>query len=909
MNITNPSTVLTVHCTDPVLGNTAPIRYSLDPSLSSSRYFNVDPNSGVITIGATLPSSSGHLTFRAICTGSAPYNLSDTAVIDVELLVNSNITFIPSVSCLFLPPHTYNCTLPESVQPVYTILQVNATSPGGYAITYSLISYQTTFSIDPSSGYFRLIGMLEYEQQQIYVITIQASLVGPLVPEMALATVLVYVDNVNDEVPVIATPQSVIYVPENSPVSTVVANFTCTDADSGMYGRTQFSIIGGNVGGVFSISPSGQLQVNGSIIYSITQIYYLVLLCADGVSPTLSSNTTVPIIVVHLNSKAPQFNTSSYTFSISEGLVPPALVGSPPVARDADLPPFNNLWYIILSGDTFPATFTIDPTSGQLILIRSLNYQIRNTYQLVVEVQDGGGLSDPGYPILTGNTTVNIEVTAANLHPPQFSQSVYSGTIQLSNGTNIGYVVMGVQVTCMDQDYGINAQTSLSVTGGNNLPSSQAYPSYVLTVTCQDKGSPPLNNSALVIVGVTGGNLFAPQFNKFIYDFSIPDSTGAGTLIGVVSAANPNPGIGGFISYALNSTGSAVIVDSNSGHVYIAYQPVTSGVYVYTVTATNSLALTSTATLILTVVSINRTPPYFSQPLYFASVSEHSPVTTVVTNVVCTTPGDGTNPNPNKYSFNTATVPFSIDPVVGLVTVNGTLNATVTCTYTLSVICHDLDGNTSSVLLTIYIIPYNNYAPIFVGAPYFAYVAEYAIPGTPVATVSATDADLAPYNVITYSIVGGNDQNVIPPSDPSGSPSLLSETTLTITVLDENDNSPVLQPMDVKHLVANGSVVPNTVIVTFTCTDSDTGSNGATRFSISTNISLLAIFPNGSLITMSTISSNLSVEVICADMGTPPRSTATQHRKKFLVPNHGFILGFGQFPFPTMVFIPNSVNN
>ena len=202
LNITNPSTlvgsvVLTVHCTDPVLGNIAPIRYSLDPSLSSSHYFNVDPNSGVITIKATLPSSSGHLTFRAICTGSAPYNLSDTAVVDVQLLVKGNITFTPSASCLFLPPHTYNCTLPESVQPVYTLLQVNATSPGGYAITYSLINYQTTFSIDPSSGYFRLIGMLEYEQQQVYVITIQASLVGPLGSDMAHATVLVYVDNLN----------------------------------------------------------------------------------------------------------------------------------------------------------------------------------------------------------------------------------------------------------------------------------------------------------------------------------------------------------------------------------------------------------------------------------------------------------------------------------------------------------------------------------------------------------------------------------------------------------------------------------------------------------------------------------------------------------------------------------------
>eukprot|EP00731_Ephydatia_muelleri_P033955 Em0042g34a len=175
--------VLTVHCTDPVLNNIAPIRYSLDPSLSSSHYFNVDPNGGVITIGATLPSSSGHLTFRAICTGSAPYNLYDTAVVDVQLLVKSNITFTPSASCLFLPP------IPTIVPSRRVCSQSTPSS--------SLINYQTTFSIDPSSGYFRLIGMLEYEQQQVYVITIQASLVGPLGSDMAQATVLVYVDNLN----------------------------------------------------------------------------------------------------------------------------------------------------------------------------------------------------------------------------------------------------------------------------------------------------------------------------------------------------------------------------------------------------------------------------------------------------------------------------------------------------------------------------------------------------------------------------------------------------------------------------------------------------------------------------------------------------------------------------------------
>ena len=921
LNVTSPSGavgshVLTVHCTDPALGANAPEQYSLDTSLPSSQYFAVNRSTGVITVAAPPPSSGGTLVFKVNCTGSAPYNLSDTALVGVQLVVKGNITFNPSGSCPFIPPSTYNCSLSESVLPVYTILKVNATSLGGYTITYSLQNYQMTFSIDPSSGYLRLIGTLEYEQAQSYILTIQASLTGPYGTDVAEANVLVYVGNINDEAPVITIPLNVTYVTENTPVSTVVANFTCTDADMGVYGQTQFSIIGGNVGNTFVISPLGQLQVNGSIEYAMTQIYNLVLLCTDSGSPPLSANITVPIIVIPLNDHPPIFNMTAYTFSISESVLPPVLVGQV-VAMDGDLPPYNNLWYTILSGNTAPPTFTIGPTSGQLILIRSLDYKVVSSYQLVVQAQDGGGLPNPGYPVLTGNTTVTVQVTPVN-HYPQFSQSLYSGTIQLGTN-NTGDQVLGVQVTCTDQDHGVDGQTSISITGNvnnlfnitqpggyvylqNNLPSSQANPSYILTVTCQDMGSPPLSSSALVIVGVTGGSAFAPIFNQSIYTFTATDSTAVGSTIGAVYATNPNVGIGGKISYALNTTGSAILVDSITGAV-LTNQPLTRDVYVYTVMASNILGLSTTTTLILSVVSINNNPPQFLQSLYYASASEHATSGTVVTTLNCTSPEDGAVSNLNKYSFTTSIYPFYIDPQIGLVTVNDKLNASTTSIYRLRVICRDLAGRTSSANLTISVTPYNNYPPVFIGAPYSTSLTEGTPVGTPVYTVHASDADLAPYNVITYFIVSGNNQslfaidersgivhvngiitsatymyvlgiraeNVISANDTSGSQLLYSDTTLSIIVLAVN-TYPVLTPLDVKRLFANGSVAPNTVIATFICIDR----NGATTYSISPNTSKLAIFPNGMLVATGTITGNLSVEVICADMGSPPLSTATQ---------------------------------
>ena len=204
--------------------------------------------------------------------------------------------------------------------------------------------------------------------------------------------------------------------------------------------------------------------------------------------------------------------------------------------------------------------------------------------------------------------------------------------------------------------------------------------------------------------------------------------------------------------------------------------------------------------------------------------------------------------------------------------------------------------------------PFNDFLPIFVGAPYSTTLLENTAIGTSVFQVTAVDDDNIRYNIPTYSITGGNTggrfsvdpangiirvnqaidretldqyilqiqaQNVIPPTDTSGSPSLSSSTTINITILDQNDNSPIISPSDPPSVFIPEADGPSAFVADFECTDPDFGANSTTSFTISSARSSnnFEIYENGTLVTTEILRTNVVVEVTCSDRGSPPRTT------------------------------------
>ena len=155
-----------------------------------------------------------------------------------------------------------------------------------------------------------------------------------------------------------------------------------------------------------------------------------------------------------------------------------------------------------------------------------------------------------------------------------------------------------------------------------------------------------------------------------------------------------------------------------------------------------------------------------------------------------------------------------------------------------------LPSNIATV--TISILPVNDNPPQFSQASYNGSVLENAPPGTTVGVmVSATDADIHGNTAISYSIEGSNPyftidastglvstlqpldseassvrEFTVVASDNNGPPPLTASVSVSVSVLDQNDNSPVFRQASYAQRLSESTSV-NTVILTVSATDAD----------------------------------------------------------------------------------------
>ena len=159
---------------------------------------------------------------------------------------------------------------------------------------------------------------------------------------------------------------------------------------------------------------------------------------------------------------------------------------------------------------------------------------------------------------------------------------------------------------------------------------------------------------------------------------------------------------------------------------------------------------------------MNDNPPYFSRPLYTATIPENSAGGFSVVSVSASD-NDKTKPN-NEFLYRIdsgAGDKFRINFQTGEITVeNGAkINREEKATYTLNISASDrgaisLDGHCR---VTIDISDINDAAPVFNPVSYEATVAEDPISsndGSTIARLTATDQDLNPN--LEYSLLTGN---------------------------------------------------------------------------------------------------------------------------------------------------------
>jgi len=151
-----------------------------------------------------------------------------------------------------------------------------------------------------------------------------------------------------------------------------------------------------------------------------------------------------------------------------------------------------------------------------------------------------------------------------------------------------------LQVTAVDLDTGNNARLSYRLQGSGAFRISpntgwiylaqnldrETLDRHALTVLATDNGSPAATASTSVLITVLDDNDNDPRFEKDFYGFELLENLPSSTLVGSVSATDPDLGKNSLLRYAIVQANSSFAVDPDTGkepaHPFPIFPPLSS---------------------------------------------------------------------------------------------------------------------------------------------------------------------------------------------------------------------------------------------------------------------------------------------------------------------------------------------
>ncbi|ROL54463.1 Protocadherin gamma-B7 [Anabarilius grahami] len=282
----------------------------------------------------------------------------------------------------------------------------------------------------------------------------------------------------------------------------------------------------------------------------------MILTATDGGSPQRSGTAVIHITVLDANDNVPVFSQPVYKVTLAEN-TPSGTEIIRVSATDADEGPNGEVTYEFSRiSDKVAKLFSIDKTTGQIILIGEIDFEKDKKYEMGIQSKDASGLAS--------TAKVIIDITDVNDNPPRIILKSLNNPIPENSepGTEVG--IINVQ----DKDSGENRQIRCSVQQNVPFklnPSVKNYFSLVttkaldrekesdfnITITATDGGSPPLSTSMTIHLFVSDVNDNPPVFEQQSYSAYIRENNKAGTSVCSVSANDPDWRQNGTVLYSL----------------------------------------------------------------------------------------------------------------------------------------------------------------------------------------------------------------------------------------------------------------------------------------------------------------------------------------------------------------------
>ena len=320
---------------------------------------------------------------------------------------------------------------------------------------------------------------------------------------------------------------------------------------------------------------------------------------------------------------------------------------------------------------------------------------------------------------------------------------------------------------------------------------------YTFKVIATDAGSPPMSTARSFVILVTDDmrNDETPTFpSNTSITFYVVENVPIGTLVGQVQAYDKDAGENGRVSYYIVSGNifGLFSVDMNNGNIYtirdIDYEE-TSKHTVGIKAIDNSVynPKSSVITIRIEILDTNDNAPFFDHDPVFLKMKENTPVSTVIHTFTATDKDSDIN-GTVMYSFGGQSVDnhLEIDQYTGRLTVKRNIDYEQIKEISLIIEARDQAPTLGTQLKThvtvvILIEDINDNAPVFQSYQMIK-VNEDEPVGYQLVSIIATDADSnvnnSRNNVITYSIISGNQDNAFHMEQDTGELGCLDYCTI-----------------------------------------------------------------------------------------------------------------------------------
>ncbi|XP_048186985.1 protocadherin gamma-A6 isoform X12 [Perognathus longimembris pacificus] len=479
---------------------------------------------------------------------------------------------------------------------------------------------------------------------------------------------------------------------------------------------------------------------------------------------------------------------------------------------------------------------------------------------------------------------VEVEILDVNDNAPRFLREELEVKILENSAPSSRFLLMEVY----DPDVGMNSLQSFRLSSNSHFSvdvQSQAqgpkYPelilehaldreveaTYHLVLTAMDGGDPVRSSMAQILVTVLDANDNAPVFTQSIYRVSVPENLPVGTPVLSVNATDQDEGIHAEVTYSFGKISQIFHLNPLTGEISVSatldYEE--CSFYELDVEARDQPGLQDRAKVLITILDVNDNEPEVVITSGSRTIAENAPPGTVVALFQVYDRDSGLNGQVTcSISRN---LPFdlerSVDNYYRLVT-NSILDREQVSLYNITVTATDKGTPPLSTekLIFFTVADTNDNPPIFSHSTYSVYVPENNPKGTSIFSLKALDPDSEENAQVIYSLaketlqgaplssylsINPNtgvlyalcsfdyeefrDLHLLVTASDRGNPPLSSNVSLSLFILDQNDNAPEILyptlPTDGSTGVelAPRSAEPGYLVTKVVAVDRDSGQN------------------------------------------------------------------------------------